>query len=59
MNLFDHFFKNWNKREEVISEDPLENSNDLWADSITTGWEYSCNLLLTTPRICIEKNKFY
>ena len=38
MNLFDYFFRNRNKREEVISEDPLENSNDLWADSVTTGW---------------------
>ena len=38
MNLFDYFFRNWNKREDVISEDNLENSNDLWADSVTTGW---------------------
>ena len=41
MNLFDYFFRNWNKREDVISEDNLENSNDLWADSVTTGWEYT------------------
>ena len=58
MNLFDYFFRNWNKREEIISEDSLENSNDLWADSVTTGWEYTCNLLLTTPRICIENDGF-
>jgi len=58
MNLFDLFFSNWNKREEIISEDSLENSNDLWADSVTTGWEYTCNLLLTTPRICIENDGF-
>ena len=41
MNLFDLFFRNWNEREEIISEDSLENSNDLWADSVTTGWELS------------------
>ena len=58
MNLFDYFFRNWNKREEIISEDSLENSNDLWADSVTTGWEYTCNLSLTTPRICIENDGF-
>ncbi|MDA9700283.1 helix-hairpin-helix domain-containing protein [Prochlorococcus sp. AH-736-L23] len=56
MNLLNYFFRNWNKREEVIFEDPLENSNDLWAHSVTTGWEYTCNLLLKTPRICIEKD---
>ena len=58
MNLFNYFFRNRNKREEVIFKDTLENSNDLWADSVTTGWEYTCNLLLTTPRICIEKDGF-
>ena len=58
MNLFDYFFSNWNKRKEIISEDSLENSNDLWADSVTTGWEYTCNLLLTTPRICIENDGY-
>ena len=58
MNLFNLFFRNWIKREEIISEDSLENSNDLWADSVTTGWEYTCNLLLTTPRICIENDGF-
>ena len=52
------FFRNWNKREEIISEDSLENSNDLWADSVTTGWEYTCNLSLITPRICIENDGF-
>ena len=52
------FFRNWNKREEIISEDSLENSNDLWADSVTTGLEYTCNLSLTTPRICIENDGF-
>ena len=58
MNLFDLFFRNWNEREEIISEESLENSNDLWADSVTTGWEYTCNLLLTTPIICIENDSF-
>ena len=58
MNLFDLFFGNWNEREEIISEDSLKNSNDLWADSVTTGWEYTCNLSLTTPRICIENDGF-
>ena len=27
-----------------------------WADSITTGWEYTCNLFLTTPKICLEND---
>ena len=58
MNLFDYFFSKWNKREEIISEDSLENSNDLWADSVTTGWEYTCNLSLTIPRIFIENDGF-
>ena len=58
MNLFDYFFRYWNKREVTIFDDSLENSNDLWADSITTGWEYTCNLSLTTPRICIENDGF-
>ena len=58
MKLFDLFFKNWNKKKEIISEDLLENSNDLWADSVTTGWEYTCNLSLTTPKICIENDGF-
>ena len=54
MNLFDLFFRNWSEKEEIISE----NSNDLWADSVTTGWEYTCNLSLITPRICIENDGF-
>ena len=58
MHLFDLVFRNWKKIEEIISEDSLENSNDLWADSVTTGWEYTCNLSLTTPRICIENDGF-
>ena len=58
MSLFDLFFRNLNKREEIISENYFEKSNDLWADSVTTGWEYTCNLLLITPRICIENDGF-
>ena len=58
MNLFDFFLRTWNKGEEIISEDSFGNSNDLWADSVTTGWEYTCNLSLTTPRICIENDGF-
>ena len=58
MNLFDLVLRNRNKRKESISKDLLENSNDLWADSVTTGWEYTCNLSLTTPKICIENDGF-
>ena len=57
MKLFQFFLKNWQKKEESKANDFLsENSNDLWAESVTTGWEYSCNLSLTTPRICIEND---
>ena len=58
MKLFDLFFNVWKKKEKIISEDSYENSNDLWADSVTTGWEYTCNLSLTTPKICIENDGF-
>ena len=58
MKLFDLFFNEWKKKEKVISEESYENSNDLWADSVTTGWEYTCNLSLTTPKICIENDGF-
>ena len=45
MGLFDLFFQILKKKEERIpKENTRENSNDLWADSITTGWEYTCNL---------------
>jgi len=57
MGLFDVFFRYWQKNKNNIAiENPHENSNDLWADAITTGWEYTCNLSLTTPRICIEND---
>ncbi len=57
MGLFDFLFQNWQQKERIISkENSGENSNDLWADTITTGWEYSCNLNLTTPKICIEND---
>ena len=58
MKLFDLFFNVWKKKEKIISEESYENSNDLWADSVTTGWEYTCNLSLTTPKICIENDGF-
>ena len=59
MKLFELFFKKWKKNGQIISKGFLdENSNDLWADAVTTGWEYSCNLYLTSPRICIEKDGF-
>ncbi len=57
MGLFDFLFQNWQQKERIISkENSGGNSNDLWADTITTGWEYSCNLNLTTPKICIEND---
>ena len=57
MGLFNLFFRNRKEKEEKISkENSFENSNDLWADAITTGWEYTCNLNLTTPKICIEND---
>ncbi len=57
MGLFNFLFQNWQQKERIISKDNSgENSNDLWADTITTGWEYSCNLNLTTPKICIEND---
>ena len=58
MKLFNLFFKNWKKKADIISEDSIGNSNDLWADSVTTGWEYTCNLSLKTPKICIENDGF-
>ena len=57
MGLFDFFFQNSHKKKVIISTDNSdEYSNDLWADAVTTGWEYSCNLNLTTPKICIEND---
>ena len=56
MGLFDLFFRNYKKEEAVSKENACENSNDLWADAVTTGWEYTCNLTLITPKICIEND---
>ena len=57
MGLFEFFFQNLHKKKVIIStESSSEYSNDLWADAVTTGWEYSCNLNLTTPKICIEND---
>ena len=53
MGIFNDFFKkNFNIKDFSRSE---EHVND-WADAITTGWEYTCNLFLTTPKICIEND---
>ena len=56
MNFFDFLFKKWQKKEIIFRERSYENSNDLWAEAVTTGWEYTCNLYLTTPKICIEND---
>jgi len=53
MKLFKMFFGKKSKNENLnFSEDHNEN----WADSITTGWQYTCNLFLTTPKICLEND---
>jgi len=50
MGIFNNFFKkHFNIKDFSRSE---EHIND-WADAITTGWEYTCNLFLTTPKICL------
>ena len=57
MGLFNFLFQNFEKKEDSISrEESFENSNDLWADAITTGWEYTCHLSLKTPKICLEND---
>tara|TARA_Y100001968_G_C19261009_1_gene669256 strand:- start:51 stop:761 length:711 start_codon:yes stop_codon:yes gene_type:complete len=56
MNFFDLFFKKSQQEKELISNEQYEHSNDLWAESVTTGWEYTCNLSLTTPKICLEND---
>jgi len=57
MKLFELFFKKFQNKEDIIENESLnENSNDLWAESVTTGWEYTCNLSLTTPKICLEND---
>ena len=48
-NLFGSQFKEGNSNFD-------EEANDNWADSITTGWEYTCNLFLITPKICLEND---
>ena len=53
MGFLNNFFKKYfNIKDFSRSE---ENIND-WADAITTGWEYTCNLFLTTPKICLEND---
>ena len=56
MKFFDLFFKKSQQKEELISKEIYDNSNDLWAESVTTGWEYTCNLSLNTPKICLEND---
>ena len=53
MSLINDFFKKYfNIKDFSRSE---EHIND-WADAITTGWEYTCNLFLTTPKICLQND---
>jgi len=53
MGIFSDFFKKYfNIKDFSRSEEYI---ND-WADAITTGWEYTCNLYLTTPKICLEND---
>ena len=52
MRLFGRFF---GKGYEDKIEDNDSNIIN-WADSITIGWEYRCNLFLTTPKICLEND---
>ncbi len=53
MGIFNDFFrKHFNIKDFSRSE---EHIND-WADAITTGWEYTCNLFLTTPKICLQND---
>ena len=53
MGIFNDFFrKHFNIKDFSRSEEYV---ND-WADAITTGWEYTCNLFLTTPKICLEND---
>jgi len=53
MRLFKNLFSK-NSNNEFFSSD--DNQNDNWADSITTGWEYTCNLFLNTPKICLQND---
>ena len=53
MGLFDKIFGKQFKDDSSFN---LEENSDHWADSITTGWEYRCNLYLTTPKVCLEND---
>ena len=53
MSLFKNLFGSQFKEE---NSNVNEDTNDNWADSITTGWEYTCNLFLITPKICLEND---
>ena len=51
------FFKRlFSSDDEINNNSYDEIPNDHWADPITTGWEYNCNLYLTTPKICLEND---
>lgn len=50
MGLFKRFFgKEFKYEIQNMKEEEAYN----WADPLTTGWEYTCNLFLTTPKICL------
>ena len=53
MGLFKNLFGEEFKKENYNLKD---DNNYNWADSITTGWEYTCNLFLITPKICLEND---
>ena len=53
MSLFKNLFGSQFKEGDSNFD---EEANDNWADSITTGWEYTCNLFLITPKICLEND---
>tara|TARA_Y100001970_G_scaffold292385_1_gene433498 strand:+ start:5147 stop:5851 length:705 start_codon:yes stop_codon:yes gene_type:complete len=53
MKLFKMFFGRQSKSEDLNIYEELDEN---WADSITTGWQYTCNLFLTTPKICVEND---
>ena len=54
MGLFDSIFGKKTKIEEKKYEDLDYSDQEAVADSVTIGWEYSCNFFLNTPKICLE-----
>jgi len=53
MGLFKNLFGNQFKKENYNHNDEIY---DDWADPLTKGWEYTCNLDLKTPKICLEND---